>query len=288
MNITYDYYRIFYYVAKYGSLSRAAEVLLKGQPNITKTINNLEAQLGCKLFIRSNKGIILTPEGEKLYNHAEIAFKNLSYAEEQIISERNLDGGLISIATTEIGLYGSLLSALTDFHKDFPNVKIRLTNFNSPQSLEAVKNGIADFAVVTLHDKTDDIFRITKIRDFKELLCCKKGYKYNGDNIFASPLISVGRSSYSYEFFREYLLSQNIHKEPDIEVATSDQVLPLIKSGIGIGFISDLLCHDALEFGDIEKIPLTVSPPMRSICLAEDKAKGLSLAAKKLKEYICK
>ncbi|MDO4607820.1 MAG: LysR family transcriptional regulator [Clostridia bacterium] len=288
MDITYDYYRVFYYVARYGSFSRAAEALLKGQPNITKIINNLESQLGCKLFIRSNKGITLTPEGEKLYRHAEIAFENLEYAEEQIISERNLKGGLISIAATEYGLYGSLLSALTDFNRDFGGVKIRLANFNSPQSLEAVKNGVADFAVVTLHEKTDDIFRATKIRDFREILCCKKGYQYDRNNIFASPLISVNRSSYTYKHFREYLLSLGVHKEPDIEVATADQVLPLIKSGMGIGFVSEFMINESLANGEIEEIPLNILPLNRSICLVEDKSKGLSLAAKKLKEYICK
>ncbi len=288
MDITYDYYRIFYFAAKYGSFSRAAEVLLKGQPNITKTINNLETQLGCKLFIRSNKGITLTPEGEKLYCHAEIAFENLKLAEEQIISERNLDNGLISIATTEIGLYGSLLSALSEFNKDFTSVKIRLTNYNSPQSLEAVKNGIADFAVVTLHEKAEDIFRVTKIRDYREILCCKKGYMYDNKEIFASPLISVSRSSYTYKFFSNYLLTLGINKEPDIEVATSDQVLPLVKSGMGIGFISEFLCNDALHHGDIEEIPLEIPPQRRSICLVEDKSKSLSLASKKLKEYLFK
>ncbi len=287
MEITYDYYRIFYYAAKYGSFSRAAEVLFKGQPNITKTINNLEAQLGCKLFIRTNKGITLTQEGEMLYRHAEIAFENLSMAEEQIISERNLDGGLISVAATEIALYGSLIFAITEFNRDFPSVKFRIANCTSPTSIEAVKNGTADFAVVTLNDKIDDIFRITKIRDYREILCCKKGFAYDSKNIFASPLISVNRSSYTYKFFSEYLLSLGVHKEPDIEVATADQVLPLVKSGIGIGFISEFLCRDAIANGDVEEIPLENPPQKRNICLVEDRSKSLSLTARKLKEYIC-
>lgn len=287
MDITYDYYRIFYYVAKYGSFSGAAKVLLKGQPNITKTINNLESQLGCRLFTRSNKGISLTAEGEKLYKHAEIAFENLSKAENEIISERDPDGGLISIATTEIGLYGSLLPALTEFHADFQSVAIRLANFNSPQSIAAVKNGIADLAVVSLYDKTDDVFRITKLRDFKELLCCKKGYKYDARNIFANPYISINRSSYTYKFYQRYFLSINIHKEPDIEVATADQILPLVNSGMGIGFISEFLAKEAIEKGAIEEIVLKHKPQIRSIYLVEDKSKSLSLAAGKLKEYLC-
>ena len=288
MDINYDYYRIFYYVAKYGSFSRAAEVLLKGQPNLTKIIHKLEVQLGCRLLVRSNRGVTLTPEGEKLYHYAEIAFENLSFAQREIVSKRNLEGGSIFVATTEIALYGALLPALTAFHRDYPSVKIRLANLNSTQALDAVKKGIADFAAATLYEKEEDMFRITRIRDFKEILCCKKGYQYDPEHIFSSPYISINRGSYTYQFYRQYLLSMGIEKEPDIEVATADQILPLVKSGIGIGFICEFLAADALESGGIEEITLPVLPKPRSICLAEDKAKSLSIAARELKRYLCR
>ena len=45
MYISYDYYRIFYYVAKYGNFTQAAQALMNNQPNITRTIKNLEAEL---------------------------------------------------------------------------------------------------------------------------------------------------------------------------------------------------------------------------------------------------
>ncbi len=287
MDISYDYYRVFYYVAKYGSFSRAAEVLLQGQPNITKTINKLEVQLGCRLFLRSNRGVSLTPEGEKLYRHAAIAFENLSYAEQEIISERNLDGGVISIAATEIGLYGCLLPALTAFSRDYPNVKIRLANQNSPSAIEAVKNQVADFAVVTMFGKADPHYRIRKIREYKEILCCKKGYldRFNGD-IYSCPFISINRESFSYRFYQEYFYSDGSAKEPDIEVATADQILPLVQSGIGIGFIAEFLAEDAIHAGLIEEIPLEKPPACRTICLVEDRSRNLNLAANKLISYL--
>lgn len=74
MYISYDYYRIFYYVAKYGNLSQAAKQLLNNQPNMTRAIKNLEGELGCPLFLRTNRGMKLTPEGERLYAHVRIAF----------------------------------------------------------------------------------------------------------------------------------------------------------------------------------------------------------------------
>ena len=50
MAVPYDYYRLFYYVAKYHSFTRTAEILMNSQPNITSTMNNLENALGCQLF----------------------------------------------------------------------------------------------------------------------------------------------------------------------------------------------------------------------------------------------
>ena len=55
--ITFDYYRIFYFVAKYKSFTKAAEVLQNSQPNISRCMGNLEQELECKLFMRSNRGI---------------------------------------------------------------------------------------------------------------------------------------------------------------------------------------------------------------------------------------
>ena len=287
MNVTYDYYRIFYYVARYGSLSKAAEALLQGQPNVTKTINRLEAQLGCKLFIRSNKGVTLTSEGEKLYIHAEIAFENLSRAELEIVSERTLDGGIITIATTEIAMYGALLPSLRSFSEDFPKVRIRIANLTTPQALETLKNGMADIAVITTYGNPDHGFKIHKICDFQDKLCCKKGY-LNGKNtdIFDLPYVSNNKNSLTYQFYKDYFASMGINKEPDIEVATSDQILPIVKSGIGIGFISEFLADPALLNNEIEEIALPTPPPKRSICLVEDKNRTLSMAANTFKRYL--
>lgn len=81
MYISYDYYRVFYYVAKYGNVSQAAKLLLNNQPNLTRTIRNLESELGCPLFSRTNRGMKLTPEGERLYAHVRIAFEHIEAGE---------------------------------------------------------------------------------------------------------------------------------------------------------------------------------------------------------------
>ena len=63
MNTNLEYYKVFYYAAKFGSLTAAGEQLAISQPAVSQAMKQLEKQLGTKLFQRSAKGMKLTPEG---------------------------------------------------------------------------------------------------------------------------------------------------------------------------------------------------------------------------------
>ena len=93
MAVPYDYYRIFYHVAQQHSFTRAAAVLGNNQPNVTRCMNNLEQELGCALFVRSNRGVSLTPEGEKLFAHVRLAYDQLTAGEEELRKDCRLENG---------------------------------------------------------------------------------------------------------------------------------------------------------------------------------------------------
>ncbi len=287
MEITYDYYRIFYYVAKYGSISQAATALFRGQPNVSKTIQTLESQLGCVLLTRSTKGVSLTPEGKKLYEHLQVAFEHISSAENEIISARNLDSGSISIATTEVALYGSVIEAMSAFCLDYPKVKIKLTNSNNSTVLSMLRNGLADFAIITGSEITDRNFRIKPIKKFREMFCIKGGSEsFDISSFHNYTYIGTDANTYSYRLFNEYFKSIGIDRKPDVEVSTFNQVLQLVKAGIGVGFISQPIASEWLKNGQIKEIPLPVAPPLKEICLVEDKNRTLNVAAKTFATYL--
>ena len=79
MNILHLKYAV--EVAKLGSLSKAAESLLTAQPNISRSIKELEADLGITIFSRSAKGMMLTPEGEELISYAKSILKQIEQVE---------------------------------------------------------------------------------------------------------------------------------------------------------------------------------------------------------------
>ena len=112
MNISYDHYRIFYYVVRYGSFTKAASALTSNQPNITRAMGILESELGCTLFIRTNRGVKLTAEGQRLYEHIKPAVEQIQTGEEELALRKTLQSGIISIGASEIALRCFLLPLL--------------------------------------------------------------------------------------------------------------------------------------------------------------------------------
>ena len=130
--VSFEYYRFFYFVAQYKSFTKAAEILNNNQPNITRCMNILENELECKLFVRSNRGVTLTPEGEKLFQHVAIAYEQLSTAESELKKDKSLESGLITIGASETALRLLLLDRLETFHAQYPGVRLPISPPLSP------------------------------------------------------------------------------------------------------------------------------------------------------------
>ena len=104
MDVNFEYYKVFYYVAKYKNFTKAAHALGSGQPNVTRAMNCLEQQTHCTLFIRTNRGVQLTPEGEMLFTHVEAAISQIQTAETELNAHSGLEHGSISIGASETAL----------------------------------------------------------------------------------------------------------------------------------------------------------------------------------------
>ena len=172
MTINYDYYRIFYVVAQCRSFTRAAEMLKNNQPNITRCMKNLEQELGCKLFHRSNKGVTLTPEGQRFYRRVAAAVEQLQLGEEEIRRDGSLESGSLSISASEAALQMILLDKLSAFRAQYPGVHLRITNETTPQAIERLRNGESDFAVITGPLPTGRTLQQTELLRFTEIPVC--------------------------------------------------------------------------------------------------------------------
>lgn len=293
MSISYDYYRIFYYVAKYGSFSKAAEALFSNQPNLTRTIKQLEDQLGCTLFIRSNKGVVLTEDGEKLFSHISIAMDHIQSGEEGILLKNTLQRGLLSIGASEIALRCYLLPLLNKFRQQYPNIRIKISNVSTPEALEMLENELVDLAMVTTPLNPGKNLDSICVKKFSEVPVCGDGF----ESLYAStediplstlnqyPIVSLGTHSSTYEYYQRYFAEQGLSFSPDVEAATADQLVPLISYNLGVGFIPEEFLYYQKEKA-LHVLPLACALPSREIVLVSNKNAHLSPASRELQRMI--
>lgn len=289
MYISYDYYRVFYYVAKYGNVSQAAKLLLNNQPNLTRTIRNLESELGCPLFSRTNRGMKLTPEGERLYTHVRIAFEHIEAGEAELTEARNLQTGTVYIAASEVALRCLLLPVLKQYRLLYPGVRIRISNHSTPQAIAALKDGAADIAVVTTPTVHSASLAETVIRPIQEVAVCSSAFPALTDRPVALselldyPIISLGPDTKSFAFYSDFFTGHGLPFHPAIEAFTADQILPMVEADLGIGFVpNEFLTPESR----VCRIDLKAQIPERQVVLIKRKGQPLSVAARKLEHMI--
>lgn len=291
MTANYEYYRIFYTVGKYRSFSRAAKALGNSQPNITRAMNNLEAQLGCKLLIRSTRGITLTPEGQRLYDHVAVAVRHITDGEREIADAQALETGELFIAATEVALHRVLLSALQGFRKEHPGVQIRVSNYSTPEAIEAVRREQAELAVVSLAQPETPGIRCVPLTSYREILIAGGEYRWLGEaahrleELTAYPWVSLSDRTETFRFYDKFFMEQGLSFEPVLQAATMDQIMPMVKRDLGLAFIPEFMARPAIEAGEVVEIPLRERIPQRTICLLY-RGKYLSAAARRLAEKL--
>ena len=256
MYVDWEYYKIFYYVAKYQNFTKAARVLGNNQPNITHSMNRLESQLNCVLFIRSNRGVTLTPEGELLYSRIASAAVQIQDAEEELSASATLEHGAISISATETALNIYLSEKLRAFHTEYPGIRLRISNHSTPQAVQAVKNGEVDFAIISTPAEVESGLKMVELKLFYEVLVGGKTFTaLASQNLTLKelsnyPLISLSDESMTRSFYRQFFLEHDAVLKPDTEAATTDQMLTLVKSELGVNTVLSTVWADGGRGGE--------------------------------------
>lgn len=131
----WDKLRIFHAAAKAGSFTHAADVLNLSQSAISRQVSALEHDLNVPLFHRHARGLILTEQGELLYNTAKDVFLKLSTVKNQLIDSRERPGGNLRVTTT-VGLGSAWLAIrIHEFMDQYPGIEIELLLSNEELDL---------------------------------------------------------------------------------------------------------------------------------------------------------
>ncbi|MEK0317613.1 LysR family transcriptional regulator [Cohnella sp. 56] len=283
MEVNLEWYRVFYWIAKTGSLSKAAERLHITQPAVSHTVKRLEDSLGGQLFFRTPKGVTLTTEGEVLFHYIEQAFNFVDIGEKAIADMNSLISGEIAIGASDTLCKHYLLPYLEKFHLQYPGIRIRVTNRTTPETLALLKEGKIDFGIVSLpaSDKQIEFYESIPLRDslvagskFGEL--SKTPLSVNDLQNYPLLLLETGSSTRRY--LDHYAAMHQITLKPEFELGSIDLLVRFAISGFGLAFVLQNYVQEELREGSLVEIPLSPPVPERNIGIATLRGVPLSSA----------
>ncbi len=284
-----DYCRVFYAVAQNGSITLAAHSLYISQPAVSQCIRQLEKDLGCRLFSRSTKGVSLTPEGAVFYESVKKGYEEILAGEKKLHAMLNLERGELRIGASDMTLQFYLLPYLERFHKQFPDVKINVSNAPTPETLRLLKSGGIDFGIVSTPFEADAAItsvQTVRIRDVfvaGEKFRCLQGKTVALEELEQLPVICLEKSTSTRRHIDEFLRENGVVLAPEIELATSELIVEFARRDLGIGVVMRDFAEKALAAGELFELELSQRLPPRSICVVTaGNGEGMSVAAKQL------
>ena len=229
---------------------------------ISKIIQTLENELGGKLFIRTPKGVVLTNEGEILYNYISEGMKYFINGTNKFTSLKEMKSGTINIGSTTIISEEYLMPYLKHFHDMYPNITINIINDLTDNLIKKLRNGDIDILIISMNnnDSIKDL-DITTITELHDIFVGNIKYKdKNITNIFNEDLLLQKYPSVTRTNFNNYLKQNNLICNPKMEVVSHSLLTSLTENGFGIGlltkeFISTKINNTLFEINTNIKVP---------------------------------
>lgn len=274
MIINYEYYQIFYYVASTKNITEAANHLFLSQSTVSRTLQNLERDLGCTLLIRSKHGLALTKEGEFLYEYVRKAFLQISMAEKHLHNVKSLTQGLLQIGATELTLQHFLLPYIKDFERLYPKIHINYDFEYPTTAIEKLNNGLLDIAVLTSPLEPQDSINYYPLAQTEQVIIAGRRYwKYCQAPIDlkslekeAFVLMRTGTSARTYA--EELFATYEMPCFPKHESGSTPLIISMVAENLGIGIVPRPFAEEKLALGKILEIkPIQKLKPLQIYAL---------------------
>ena len=268
-------YWIFYTVANAGNISKAAKELYISQPAISKSIQKLEESLNCKLFSRSSRGVILTDEGNLLYDHVKEAFETLSLGEDKLKRSIELGVGHIQIGVSSTLCKYMLLPYLNEFIHQNPHISISISCQSTNETLRLLDENKIDIGLIGKPESLKG-FIFDHLSDIEDIFVATPEYLANlaergveKDEVLEhATLMLLDKNNVTRRYIDDYFQENLINVSDTINISDMGLLIDFAKIGVGVACVIKSFVSRELAKGKLEEIPLEIAIPKREVGFA--------------------
>ena len=290
MAVRLELYRVFLEVAKQGNISAAAQNLFISQSAVSQSVKQLEEQLQVRLFSRSTRGVSLTSEGKLLLEYVSHALGLIQSGEEKIAASRQLLTGELIIGASDTVTKTYLLSRLEAFHKDYPDIRIRILNGTTSMVLDYLHAGQVDIAFAS-EAPDETVYSVRHCVDTHTIFVAAPDYLefdkvYTMEEIAALPLILLERKASSRVYVERYFQDHGVQIHPEIELGSHNLLISLARIGLGVACVTEEFSLSGLSRGVIVPLKTDFEIPPRAVTMCTLQGVTPTSAANRFMDFI--
>lgn len=242
-----------------GRISAAAKVLRLSQPAVTAQVRKLESAMGAPLLVRSVRGVVPTPAGERLAGYARSIQRLLAEAATSVSADEEPLDELVLTSSTTIAAH-VLPQVLAGFRRAHPTVVLRLEVGNTEAVLASVTEGRIPLGLVEGHARAAGV-RLEPFVDDELVAIVGRGSPFRVRNLsdFAHvPILFREPGSGTRSVLDRALRQAGIRRKPlptDIVLGSTEAILGAVVEGLGVAFVSRWSVQTHLAAGKLALIP---------------------------------
>ena len=280
MKTNLELYKTFYYVAKNGNITQAANELMVSQPAVSKAIKVLERDLNTVLFNRKKDGVSLNNAGELLYKKIKQSMELIVSAEEDLMSLNNMEQGTINIGAGNTIMQRYLMPYIKKFHELYPNINVIVHTLVTGELIKKAQIGLIDIIFTHLPNNIPDNFEIIKIKKLHDILIVNRDSKYlnkiiNKKDLEKLPLILLPLTASNRKNFDKFCNTNNIVIKPLMEIGNDLIVEECAQSGLGVGLVVKEYVQNKLDNKELFELKTSFNIEEKDlVCLLDPNRKN--------------
>ncbi|WP_028972972.1 LysR family transcriptional regulator [Spirochaeta cellobiosiphila] len=294
MNISWEWYKVFYHVASEQSISRAASLLHISQPAVSQTIKQMEEDIGFSLFIRTPKGVTLTEQGKGLYTSINQTFHTIKSAESKLEELNNSHTGAIRFGASDTLCSHYLIDYLKQYRKEHPKVRLHVYNMTTDQIIHSLQKGEIDLGFINLPNKLNENIELQNIKTLQDCFICGEQFKDHFKEpvplqyLTRYPLILLEEGTNMRRFIDQYFSSNKVECKPELELGSIDMLTKFAAADFGISFVTKDFIEKELSTKEVYMVNVKEPIPSRSIGIIKIKDIVLTNTVKEFYEIFTK
>ncbi len=253
--------RTFVALARTGGFTSAAREVFLSQSAVSHSVKALEQDVGCRLFDRVGKKVLLTQAGETLLVHAERILGEMGQARQHLDQLNKWGYSRLRIGASSTTCQYILPDVLSKFKEAYPDCMITIEPADVSDSVELLESNRIDIAIALEPDQLDKLsFQPLFSDELMFIVSPSHEWAVGGhvvrDEISKQKFVLYNKASQTFRMIEQFFQRDGIGFNTMIEFGSMDAIKELVKLGLGVSVMAPWVARDEIESGSIVALPL--------------------------------